>query len=288
MKLVSYEMDGQRAIGAVADDHVIRISGSGLPADMTQFLEMGDQAQVRAREIVSGGSADAVPLSQVKFLAPVPHPPKLMMGGRNYLRHIGELQQQDETIPVPPTPRIFAKYNIAITGPGHPVIYPKMVKQLDFEGEFSVVIGRSGRYISESEAMDHVFGYTIVNDVTARDIQATGELIVSKSFETFAPMGPWIVTRDEDIDPHDLLVRTYINDRQVSESHTSEMIFNIPQYISFLSQVFPLEVGDVLTTGSPPGPGMYHDPPILTEVGDVMRIEVEGIGTLENPVVAAT
>ena len=226
-----------------------------------------------------------MPLASVKLTAPVPHPPKLMMGGRNYTRHIDELRGTDATIPVPPTPRIFAKYHTAITGPGDPVVYPRMVKQLDFEGEFSVVIGRTARYVKEEDALDFVGGYTIVNDVTARCIQATGELIVSKNFATFAPMGPWIVTPDEIPDPHDLGVRTYLNGRQVSEAHTSEMLFNIPQYIAFLSQVFPLEPGDVLTTGSPPGPGMYHNPPILTEIGDTMRVEVEHVGTLENRVV---
>lgn len=290
MRLVTFAKDGGKPrIGAVIDGGVVdfneALGSDSVPADMTRFLEMGEAALNLAQQAISKGSVAAIPLADVTLMAPVPRPPKLMMGGRNYLRHIEELKAGDATIPVPETPRIFSKYHTAITGPGHPVIYPKLTSQLDFEGELSVVIGQSGSFIPESEAMEYVVGYTIVNDVTARDIQERNELIVSKNFVTFAPMGPWIVTKDEGVDPHNLNVRTYINDRQVSECHTSEMIFSIPQFIAFLSQVFPLEVGDVLTTGSPPGPGRYHNPPILTNVGDVMRIEVEGVGVLENPVV---
>lgn len=297
MRIVSFEKNGEINIGAVVGDTVVDLNAvladhsSLLPDDMAEFMALGTKALDLAAEAVArfgegAHAAAGAPLSSIKLAAPVPHPPKLMMGGRNYRRHIDELRGTDAAIPVPPTPRIFAKYHTAITGPNDPVIYPRLVKQLDFEGEFSVVIGKTARYVSEEDALDFVGGYTIVNDVTARCIQATGELIVSKNFVTFAPMGPWIVTPDEIPDPHNLTVRTYINDRQVSEAHTSDMLFNIPQYIAFLSQVFPLEPGDVLTTGSPPGPGMYHDPPILTQIGDTMRVDVERIGSLENAVVA--
>ena len=135
---------------------------------------------------------------------------------------------------------------------------------------------------------DLAFGYTIMNDVSALCLQAQGLLTIAKGFETFCPIGPWMVTKDEIPDPQDLTVRTFLNDLEVCKAHTSEMLFSIRQFIASLSRVFPLEPGDVLATGSPPGPGMYHDPPILAKVGDVMRIEIEKIGTLANPVVAAT
>ncbi len=296
MKLVSFRSSGGPRIGAVVDSTVVDLNavlGEGtLPGDMAAFLGAGAPAMTRARETVDrfrgGGHAKAGrPMKEVELLAPVPRPPKIMMGGRNYDRHITELRSTGEHIPRPPYPRIFAKYHTAVTGPGAPVYYPKMVTKLDFEGEFTVVIGKPARNVKESDWLDYVAGYTIVSDVTARDVQSAGELITSKNFETFCPMGPWIVTPDEVLDPHNLRVRLYINDKKVSESHTSEMIYRIPQYIAFLSEVMPLEPGDILTTGSPPGPGMYQNPPILLKVGDVTRIEVEKVGVLENRIEAA-
>jgi 2-keto-4-pentenoate hydratase/2-oxohepta-3-ene-1,7-dioic acid hydratase in catechol pathway len=214
------------------------------------------------------------------------------MGGRNYLRHLDELRKEGasrgEKIITPPMPHIFAKYHNSVTAHGKPIIYPKIVKQLDLEGELTAVIGRTAYYVEEKDALDYVAGYTIMNDVSARCLQAQGLLTISKGFETFCPIGPWMVTKDEIPDPQNLTVRTYLNDLEVCKAHTSEMLFTIRQFIAALSRVFPLEPGDVLATGSPPGPGMYHDPPILAQVGDVMRIEVEKIGTLANPVVAAT
>lgn len=296
MRLVSFRGSGGPRVGAVVDSTVVDLStvlGEGtLPGDMTAFLAAGAPAMARAREAVerfrSGGHAKAGrPVAEVDLLAPVPRPPKILMGGRNYDRHITELRSTGDHIPRPPYPRIFSKYHTAITGPGKPIIYPKMVTKLDFEGELTVVIGKLARNVKESDWLDYVAGYTIISDVTARDVQSAGELITSKNFETFCPMGPWIVTPDEVPDPHNLRVRLYINGKQVSECRTSEMIYRIPQYIAFLSQVMPLEPGDVLTTGSPPGPGMYQNPPILLKVGDVTRIEVEKVGVLENPVAAA-
>src|SRR5262245_34765515 len=222
------------------------------------------------------------------FLAPA----RSLMGGRNYLRHLDELRKEGSTrgekIVTPPMPHIFAKYHDSITGPGKPVIYPKIVKQLDIEGELTAVIGKRAHYVDEDRALDYVAGYTIINDVSARCLQAQGLLTISKGFETFCPMGPWLVTADEIPDPQTLSVKTYINEREVCTAHTSEMLFNIRQFIASLSRVFPLDPGDVLATGSPPGPGMYHDPPLLAVPGDTMRVEVERIGTLANPVVAAT
>lgn len=301
MKLVSYKSAGGVRIGAVAGGSVVHLNallaeGERIPDDMTDFLKAGEPAMQAARRAVErfarGEGADAaVPLEDADLQAPVPRPGKILMGGRNYLRHLDELRKEGasrgETIVTPPMPHIFAKYHDAVTGPGKPVIYPKIVRQLDIEGELTAVIGKRAHYVSEDEALDYVAGYTIINDVSARCLQAQGLLTISKGYETFCPMGPWIVTSDEIPDPQQLLVKTYINDRELCVAHTSEMLFSVRQFIASLSRVFPLDPGDVLATGSPPGPGMYHDPPLLAVPGDTMRVEIESIGVLSNPVVAA-
>lgn len=302
MKLVSYKVDGSIKIGAVVGDKVVRLNAllspaEQVPDDMVAFLETEGRAMAAAQKAVDAyvqkpSSDAAIPLAEADLQAPVPRPGKILMGGRNYLRHLDELRAEGasrgEKIITPPMPHIFAKYHDAVTGPGKPVIYPKIVKQLDIEGELTVVIGKRAHYVDEASAMDYVAGYTIINDVSARCLQAQGLLTISKGYETFCPMGPWMVTKDEIPDPQQLSVKTYINDREVCVAHTSEMLFNIKQFIASLSRVFPLDPGDVLATGSPPGPGMYHNPPLLAVPGDTMRVEVEKIGTLINPVVAAT
>jgi 2-keto-4-pentenoate hydratase/2-oxohepta-3-ene-1,7-dioic acid hydratase in catechol pathway len=264
---------------------------------MAEFLTLGEDAMDAAwraigRYLRERSAVVTVAFESCDLLSPVPRPGKILMGGRNYLRHLDELRKdgaaRGEKIITPPMPHIFAKYHNSVTAHGKPVIYPKIVRQLDLEGELTAVIGKRAYDVEERDALDYVAGYTIMNDVSARCLQAQGLLTISKGYETFCPMGPWLVTTDEIPDPQNLTVRTYLNDLEVCKAHTSEMLFTIAQFIASLSRVFPLEPGDVLATGSPPGPGMYHDPPILAQVGDLMRVEIEKIGTLENPVVAAT
>jgi acylpyruvate hydrolase len=302
MKLVSYRHDGHVRIGAVVDGVVVHLNAllgadEQIPDNMVEFLERADDAMDAAwravgRYLRARPAAAETALASCDLLSPVPRPGKILMGGRNYLRHLDELRKEGagrgEKIITPPMPHIFAKYHNSVTGHGKPVIYPKIVRQLDLEGELTAVIGKRAYWVEEKDALDYVAGYTIMNDVSARCLQAQGLLTISKGFETFCPIGPWMVTTDEIPDPQALTVRTYLNDLEVCKAHTSEMLFTIRQFIASLSRVFPLEPGDVLATGSPPGPGMYHDPPILAKVGDVMRIEIEKIGVLENPVVAAT
>jgi acylpyruvate hydrolase len=302
MKLVSYRIDGHVRIGAVVDGVVVYLNAllgadEQIPDGMVEFLERGDDAMDAAwravgRFLRTRPEAAATALASCDLLSPVPRPGKILMGGRNYLRHLDELRKEGagrgEKIITPPMPHIFAKYHNSVTGHGKPVIYPKIVRQLDLEGELTAVIGKRAYWVDEKDALDYVAGYTIMNDVSARCLQAQGLLTISKGFETFCPIGPWMVTTDEIPDPQTLTVRTYLNDLEVCKAHTSEMLFTIRQFIASLSRVFPLEPGDVLATGSPPGPGMYHDPPILAQVGDVMRVEIEKIGVLANPVVAAS
>lgn len=296
MKLISFVVEGEIHIGAVIENTVVDLNVTTadepepLPKDMVAFLALGEPALNRAREIVrrfeKGNPTDAViPLKSVELLAPIPHPPKIIMGGRNYLDHIQEMQDRGLKIPVPPFPHTFCKYHTCVVGPGKPVIYPKISKVLDFEGELTVVIGKPGRRVKEEDAHDYIAGYTIVNDITARDLQEIGERELSKNFETFAPMGPWIVTADEIPDPYSLTIRTYINDKFVSEAKTSGMLFNISKYIAFTSTVYTLEPGDIIATGSPPGPVRFRDPSLMPKIGDIMRIEIEKIGTLVNPII---
>jgi len=301
MRLVSFKTGGKVAIGVVVEDYVVPANtllskADAVPDDMTAFLTAGEPAMKAVRNAVKSlapgkAASVGVALKDADLQAPVPRPGKILMGGRNYLRHLDELRKEGssrgEKIITPPMPHIFAKYHDSVTGPGKPVIYPKIVKQLDLEGELTAVIGKRAYYVDEADALDYVAGYTIINDVSARCLQAQGLLTISKGFETFCPMGPWMVTADEIPDPQTLSVKTYINEREVCTAHTSEMLFNIRQFIAALSRVFPLDPGDVLATGSPPGPGMYHNPPLLAVPGDTMRVEIEKIGTLSNPVVAA-
>jgi acylpyruvate hydrolase len=260
-------------------------------------MAMGDIALHLAKQAISSylsknNTSLGTKEELVDLQSPILNPNKIMMGGRNYLRHLDELRKEgatrQEKIVTPPMPHIFSKYATAITGPYKPIIYPKIVKQLDLEGELTVIIGKRAYFVEEENALDYVAGYTIMNDVSARCLQAQGLLLISKGFETFCPMGPYLVTKDEIPDPQNLTVKTYLNEKEVCSAHTSEMLFSIKQFIAHLSRIFPLEPGDVLATGSPPGPGMYHNPPILANIGDVMRIHIEKIGMIANPVIAAT
>jgi len=289
-------------IGASVDGRIIHLNSflsasEQLPENMVNIMAMGDIALHLAKQAISSYlSKNNTSLGTIEELvdlqSPILNPSKIMMGGRNYLRHLEELRKEgatrQEKIVTPPMPHIFSKYATAITGPYKPIIYPKIVKQLDLEGELTVIIGKRAYFVEEENALDYVAGYTIMNDVSARCLQAQGLLLISKGFETFCPMGPYLVTKDEIPDPQNLTVKTYLNDKEVCSAHTSEMLFSIKQFIAHLSRIFPLEPGDVLATGSPPGPGMYHNPPILANIGDVMRIHIEKIGMIANPVIAAT
>lgn len=294
MRLVSYLAENACRIGAVVDDRVVDLNeylpdDQQLPSDMTEFLALGESGLERARESLrrfSEANQPGTKYSEVQLLPPVPRPGKIICVGRNYAAHIEELRAMMD-VSTPPFPRIFAKYPSSLVGHREDVIYPPLGEQIDFEGELTLVIGKRARNVSEDDVWDYIAGYTIVNDMTARDLQVIDELTLAKNFETFAPAGPWIITRDEIPDPHALTVRTWLNDRLVSEANTRDMIYKIPTIISFLSEAFPLEPGDIITTGSPPGVGAFHNPPLFVQPGDVMRIEIEGVGVLENRMTSA-
>ena len=220
--------------------------------------------------------------SDVRIHAPITHPAKLIGIGLNYRDHIDEFKGGQ----TPKQPLLFAMYANAITGPDEPIIRPAMSQQVDFEAELAVVIGRRGRQISAEQAVDYIAGYTIVNDVSARDLQfSDGQWLRAKSFDTFAPMGPYLVTRNTLRDGDGLDIELRLNGQTMQKSNTRNLIFKVPELVSFISKVMTLEVGDVIATGTPSGVGFVRNPPVFMKAGDVVEIDIEGIGQLRNPVV---
>lgn len=283
MRLVMFSRGGNASeAGVVCDGEVIGLSELGIP-DLLSLIRGGAQALARARAWVAGPPPDAIaPIESVRLLAPLSCPPKILCVGLNHKDHAEECQMQ-----LPSVPTIFAKFPTAVIGPGASIVLPKSSTQPDYEAEFAFVIGEGGRHIPASEWRQHVFGYTMLNDVSARDYQmATSQWTMGKNFDTFAPMGPWIVTADEIADPHALDISLTLNGVQMQSSNTRNLIFRIPDLIAFLSSVFTLEPGDVVSTGTPAGVGYKRKPPVYLQPGDDVVVRVEGLGELRNPVVA--
>jgi 2-keto-4-pentenoate hydratase/2-oxohepta-3-ene-1,7-dioic acid hydratase in catechol pathway len=283
MRFVTYSAHGGPAqAGVVVGDrvHCLHHSGFGRVIDV---IAGGAAAFASIRSYLSSAPASAsVTLDSVTLLAPIPKPPKIICVGLNYRDHAAEAKLE-----VPSVPTIFSKFGNTITGPGAPVILPKNSKKPDYEAELGVVIGIGGRYIPADRWRDHIFGYTCINDVSARDYQmATSQWLMGKTFDTFCPMGPWITTADEIEDPHALDISCEINGTILQDSNTRELIFKIPALIEFLSSVMTLEPGDVISTGTPAGVGFAHKPPRWLREGDEMVVRIQGIGALRNPVVS--
>ncbi|MEM4303527.1 MAG: fumarylacetoacetate hydrolase family protein, partial [Candidatus Caldarchaeum sp.] len=207
--------------------------------------------------------------------------PKIICVGLNYRDHA-----EEQGVKPPDEPVIFMKPYTAITGPGNPIIYPKITRQLDYEAELAVVIGRKCRNVSRSQAHEFILGYTCFNDVSARDIQfKDGQWVRGKSFDTFAPIGPWVVTQDEVGDPHSLKIMSRVNGEIRQSSNTRNMVFGVYQLVEFISSVMTLDPGDVIATGTPSGVGVFYKPaPKLLNVGDLVEVEIEKIGVLANVV----
>lgn len=215
---------------------------------------------------------------EVQWLPPILYPEKIICLGLNYYDHC-----EENKVPPPKNPILFAKYRNALTGHKSHILLPESSKQVDYEAELVVVIGRGGKRISEEKAMDYVLGYTIGNDVSARDCQFPDKQWVrGKTFDTFLPLGPYIVTPDEVGDVHNLRIRLELNGQTMQDSSTSKMIFSIPQIISFISRDITLAAGDIICTGTPLGVGYFREPQIFLKEGDKIKIEIEKIGTLEN------
>lgn len=283
MRLVTFEADGKIRPGVLnQSDGIFDLSTEGF-GSVLDVIEAASAQHVSLEKFASDPEVDsAYTLGTVKLLAPIPRPRKLICVGLNYRDHALETGSE-----IPAVPTIFNKFATAVIAHGDEIILPKVSKSPDFEGEFAFVIGRGGRKIKADNWRDHVFGYTIVNDVSARDYQrATTQWLMGKTFDTFAPMGPWIMTADSIPDPHNLDIRLEINGEVMQNSNTRELIFKIPELVEFLSSVFTLEPGDIVSTGTPAGVGVARKPPRFLQPGDDVVVKIPAIGELRNSVVA--
>lgn len=287
MKLVTFTRHDHTRIGILLDSMGsildLSVAEPKLPTSMIEFLAAGEQAYSLAQAALAAAPVNAIiPAGEATLLAPIPRPGKILCMGHNYLGH-------SATAPgsLPEFPNVFLKASSAVIGPGHPVTITGASSKVDYEGEFCFVIGRTARNVPEEQAMDYVAGYTILNDVSARDYaNRVSQWMVGKSFDTFAPLGPALVTKDEVPDPHNLELILTVNGEVRQHSNTGNTIFSIPFLIAYLSQVMTLEPGDVVSTGTPSGSGLGMNPPVFLKPGDVVVVKVEKVGELMNPFAA--
>jgi 2-keto-4-pentenoate hydratase/2-oxohepta-3-ene-1,7-dioic acid hydratase in catechol pathway len=279
MKLVTFRHDNHVQPGVVLGHEVFGVGAAGFQS-VLEIVEGGPDALKRVKTAIE--TAPAFQLASVKLLAPMPRPPKIICIGLNYRDHAIESKLEIPKIPV-----VFSKYPSVTIGPGDSIVLPKNSVKPDYEAELAVVIGKNGRHVSAENWHEYVFGYMCLNDVSARDFQmATSQWMIGKTFDTFAPMGPSIVTADEIADPHALDISLDINGETLQKSNTRELIFRIPDLIAYLSSVFTLEPGDIISTGTPSGVGFSYHPPRWLKPGDNVTVTIEGIGKLTNPCVA--
>ena len=283
MRLVSFSLPGGPVRpGLIVGDEVVDLGdpATGLPASMRALLALGPGALDQVRAAPAGGAARHA-LAHVRRHAPVPDPPAILAIGMNYRAHVSELGREP-----PEWQYWFNKQRTAISGPGDPIELPAVSQMVDYEGELAMVIGRRCQNVPAARALEVVAGFTVINDVSARDWQARSPTFtLGKSFDTHAPCGPELVTGDELGDPGSLAIRTWVNDELRQDSTTADLIFGCTAMIEFLTTAFPLEPGTVIATGTPAGVGAAFSPPRFLAEGDTVRIAIEGIGQLVNPVV---
>jgi 2-keto-4-pentenoate hydratase/2-oxohepta-3-ene-1,7-dioic acid hydratase in catechol pathway len=277
---------GPRAAAQVGDAFVdLHATDPGLPGSVRHLLAASPAVRAAAAEAARSSRAVRYAADTVKLLPPVPDPGKILCIGLNYRDHAIEGGKA-----IPAEPVLFGKFPNALAGPGDPIRLPRVAQKVDYEAELVIVVGKPGKHIpNDRTAFEYVGGYTGGHDVSARDWQFRGEekqWIIGKTFDTFAPIGPVVVTADELADPHRLQVQLRLNGQTLQNSNTKEFIFGVPHLLWFLSQVVTLEPGDLIFTGTPPGVGIARKPPILLKPGDIAEVEIEGIGVLRNPVVA--
>lgn len=312
LRLVTYTYQGETRIGAVTDDRVIDLNRAYealltergdprpkamalaiVPPEMVGLLEGQERSMTAARDAVAFAGKQPLAAMQekgilhdvgaVRLEAPIPRPTKVTLMGFNYRAHADEMLEK-----VPDHPLLFSAYPSVVQGTGSPVVVPKGSTTPDYEAEFGLVIGKPGRNVSPDKAMDHVAGYVIVNDATDRTWQRrSSQYLIGKSIEGFKKMGPYLVTKDEIADPHNLSIKLWVNDELRQNSSTGLQVFKVWDVIAYMSNFWELEPGDVLSTGTPPGVGHGRKPPVYLKPGDRIRIQIDGLGTLENTVVAA-
>jgi 2-keto-4-pentenoate hydratase/2-oxohepta-3-ene-1,7-dioic acid hydratase in catechol pathway len=279
MKLVTYMAAGGARLGAVVDSGIVDISRhvTGAPGDMTALIRQWDAVRPRLEQAIAGRPDQS--LSSVRLRAPIVRPGKILAIGLNYLDHIEETGAQRPTFPT-----FFAKMPTAANGPFDPIEFPSVSQELDYEAELVVVIGRRCRHVPRERAPEVIFGYCCGNDVSVRDWQKrTSQWVIGKSFDTHAPFGPWITTAGE-VNAHSLGIRALVNGEVRQNSNTAQMLFDCEAQIECLTKAMTLEPGDLIYTGTPAGVGMARKPPLYLKPGDIVRVEIDGLGAIENRV----
>jgi len=278
MRLVTFQHNNSAEPGLLLHDSILPLKPAGF-ASILDIIEQGKLALDKIAALAKNPGA-AIPLAGLKLLTPIARPPKLIFIGLNYRDHAEECGAK-----IPDVPTVFSKYNSSIIGPGDSIVLPRVSTQPDYEAELAIVIGKKGRYISKENWREYVFGYTNLHDVSARDVQmATTQWMMGKTFDTFAPIGPAIVTADELPNPNALKIELVLNGEVMQSSNTSEMVFHVPYLIEHLSQVMTLEPGDIISTGTPAGVGMAKKPARWLRPGDHTIVRIQGIPELENTV----
>ena len=281
MRWVTVETEfGPRACGVWQDEYVdVNAADPELPASVRELLALGREAQHRAWEALPRGVVRHNP-AHVRLLAPVPDPRKIICLGLNYRDHAIE-----SGAPIPTEPVLFNKFPTTLIGHEAQIVLPEVSQEVDYEAELVAVIGRGGKHIPRARAMDYIAGYAVGHDVSARDWQLNKpgkQWLCGKTFDTFAPVGPMLVAASAVPDPHNLGIRLRLNGETMQNSNTNQLIFRLDEVIAYMSQIFTLEPGDLIFTGTPPGVGMARKPPVWLKAGDVVEVEIDGLGTLRN------
>jgi 2-keto-4-pentenoate hydratase/2-oxohepta-3-ene-1,7-dioic acid hydratase in catechol pathway len=297
MKLVTYQRHEEPRLGVVFEEYIVDLNDAWVVTalrrpfrgDLADFLGEGREILQEARQLLAALSPIgervqevSTPLGGAVLLPPVPKPGKILCIGLNYVDHAAEAR-----LPIPAEPVIFGKYANSAVGSGQPIRIPPVTGKVDYEAELAVVIGKKAYRVPQEEALQYVAGYTNFNDVSARDLQPlNGQWMKGKFLDTFAPMGPWLVTADEIRDPGNLRIQLRLNGEVMQDSTTKNMIFGVGYLVSYLSHLLTLEPGDVIATGTPAGVGFSRKPPVFLKPGDRVEVEIEGLGILQNPVAA--
>ena len=275
---------GPRAAVQLGDSFIdLHATDANLPGNVRQVLEAGPEMLAHAERTAHRADAVKIPLKDAKFHAPVVDPRKIVCVGLNYRDHAAE-----SGAAIPKEPILFSKFPTALIGHGEAIVLPRVSDEVDYEAELVIVVGKKGRHLTAANALAHVAGYTVGHDVSARDWQLKKDgkqWMVGKTFDTFAPVGPTLVTADEVPNAGNLPIRLRLNGKTMQDSSTSQLIFSVADVLVYLSQVFTLEPGDLIFTGTPPGVGVARKPPVYLKDGDVVEVEIEGLGVLSNPVV---
>lgn len=304
MKLATIVADGRERLGALAGETVVDLNAAAtllpdgppsLAPSLKALLTQGADGLARAADLLAAVEAEdevgragvVFALDAVQLRAPVPDPQKILAIGLNYRDHC-----QEQGLPEPTVMTLFSKFPSAVIGPGDPIVLPPadVTRQVDYEAELAFMVGKPARDVPEAEAYDYIAGYLCCNDVSARDVQAGDggkQWVHAKGFDTFAPLGPWLTTRDEIEDPHTLAIQSLLNGEVMQDSSTEHLVFRVPWLLAELSRSLTLLPGDIVTTGTPGGVGLHRDPPVFLAPGDTITVRIERLGALTNPVTAA-